>query len=57
MCDDVAATVDELRARDIEVRGEPEDRGWGIATTIVLPGAVEVLLYEPRHAVAAEIAR
>jgi catechol 2,3-dioxygenase-like lactoylglutathione lyase family enzyme len=49
LCDDVTATVAELRAKGIEVRGEPEDRGWGIATAIVLPGGVEVGLYEPRH--------
>jgi hypothetical protein len=49
MCDDIAATVDELRSRGIEVRGEPEDRGFGIATTVVLPGGVDVVLYEPRH--------
>lgn len=50
MCDDVHATVAELREKGVEVRGEPEDRGYGIGVTIVLPGAVEVELYEPRHA-------
>jgi len=49
LCDDITATVQELRAKGIENRGEPEDRGWGIATTMVLPGGVEVGLYEPRH--------
>jgi hypothetical protein len=49
MCDDIAATVAELREKGIEVRGEPEDKGFGIGVTIVLPGGVEVLLYEPRH--------
>lgn len=52
MCDDVAATAAELRARGVEVRGEPEDEGWGITVTLVLPGGVEVMLYEPRHPVA-----
>ena len=50
MCDDVAATAAELRAKGIEIRGEPEDRGFGVGTTMVLPGGVEILLYEPRHA-------
>ena len=50
MCDDVVATAAELRAKGIEVRGEPEDRGYGLVTTMVLPGGVEVDLYEPRHA-------
>jgi len=52
MCDDISATSRELRAKGIEVRGEPEDEGWGIVVTLVLPGGVEVLLYEPRHPVA-----
>jgi hypothetical protein len=49
LCDDVGATVAELREKGIEVRGEPEDKGFGIGVAIVLPGGVEVLLYEPRH--------
>ena len=48
-CDDIAATVVELGDRGIEFRGEPRDLGWGVGTTMVLPGGVEVLLYEPRH--------
>jgi hypothetical protein len=52
LCDDLAATVEELRAKGVEVRGEPQDQGWGVVTTIVLPGGVDVLLYEPRHATA-----
>jgi catechol 2,3-dioxygenase-like lactoylglutathione lyase family enzyme len=49
MCDDIAATVRDLRAKGIEVRSDPEDEGWGIAVMIGLPGGLEVLLYEPRH--------
>jgi catechol 2,3-dioxygenase-like lactoylglutathione lyase family enzyme len=49
MCDDIGATVAELRAKGIEIRGDPEDRGFGVVTTMVLPGGVEILLYEPRH--------
>jgi catechol 2,3-dioxygenase-like lactoylglutathione lyase family enzyme len=50
MCDDIGATVAELRAKGIEIRGEPDDRGYGIFTKMVLPGGVEIDLYEPRHA-------
>jgi hypothetical protein len=50
MCDDVQATAAELSAKGIEIRGEPEDRGFGVVVTMILPGGVEVLLYEPRHA-------
>jgi len=49
ICDDIAATIKELRDKGLEVRGEPEDQGWGITTTLVLPGDVELMLYEPRH--------
>ena len=49
ICDDLAATVAELREKGVEVRGEPEDQGWGVTVTLVLPGGVEVTLYEPRH--------
>ena len=49
MCDDLQATVGELRDKGVEVQGEPEDEGWGITTTIVLPGGLDVMLYEPRH--------
>jgi hypothetical protein len=49
MCDDIATTVDELRSKGVDVRGEPLDEGWGITTTLVLPGGVDVMLYEPRH--------
>jgi catechol 2,3-dioxygenase-like lactoylglutathione lyase family enzyme len=49
MCDDIAATIEDLRGKGIDVRGEPLDEGWGVTTTLVLPGGVEVMLYEPRH--------
>jgi catechol 2,3-dioxygenase-like lactoylglutathione lyase family enzyme len=49
MCDDIAATVAELGAKGIEFKDEPKDQGWGVVTTMVLPGGVDVLLYEPRH--------
>jgi catechol 2,3-dioxygenase-like lactoylglutathione lyase family enzyme len=50
MCDDLEATIEELRAKGIEFRGEPQDQGFGIVTTMLLPGGVEILLYESRHA-------
>ena len=50
MCDDLKATMAELRAKGIEFRGEPKDESFGITTTMLLPGGVEILLYEPKHA-------
>jgi catechol 2,3-dioxygenase-like lactoylglutathione lyase family enzyme len=49
MCDDINATVTELRAQGVVVKGEPQDEGFGITTTLVLPGDLEMMLYEPRH--------
>jgi hypothetical protein len=48
-CDEIAGTMAELRSKGVDFRGEPEDRGWGIAVTMILPGGVEMLLYQPRH--------
>ena len=55
MCDDVQATVRELRGKGIHIADEPQDHGWGIATTMVLPGGVKVQLYQPRHPVAVNL--
>ena len=49
MCDDIQSTVAELRAKGLAFRGPPVDMGWGVSTTAVLPGGVEVMIYEPRH--------
>jgi hypothetical protein len=57
MCDDIHETVRELRAKGIEVKGEPEDEGWGISVMTVLPGGVEVQVYQPLHPVAADLGR
>ncbi len=52
MCNDIATTVAELQAKGIMFRGEPEEQQWGVATTMVLPRGVDVLLYEPCHPLA-----
>jgi hypothetical protein len=52
MCDDIDATMHDLRAKGIEFRGELQTMGWGVGATMVLPGGVDVLLYQPRHATA-----
>jgi predicted enzyme related to lactoylglutathione lyase len=50
MCDDIAATVTELQSKGVEITGPVEDRGYGLATGITLPGGATIGLYEPRHA-------
>jgi hypothetical protein len=54
ICDDVRTTAAELADRGIEFRGEPADLGFGVGVTMLLPGSVEILLYELRHATAFE---
>ncbi len=49
MCDDVAATVDELSRKGVEFTGPISDEGFGLLTAIRLPGGGELGLYEPRH--------
>ena len=49
MCDDIHATVAELRAKGVETTGPVADRGWGLVTGIALPGGDSLGLYEPRH--------
>jgi catechol 2,3-dioxygenase-like lactoylglutathione lyase family enzyme len=52
MCDDIEATVADLRASGTEIARPVSDEGWGLLTAIRLPGGGEVGLYQPRHEVA-----
>jgi hypothetical protein len=52
MCDDIEATIKEMRSKGVDVQGEPRDEGWGVNVMLGLPGGLEVMLYEPRHPVA-----
>lgn len=49
LCDDLDSTVRELREKGIQFRGDVQDRRFGQAITMLLPGNLEVLLYEPRR--------
>jgi catechol 2,3-dioxygenase-like lactoylglutathione lyase family enzyme len=49
MCDDLKATVAELRSKGVEVTSPLEERGFGVITSIRIPGAGEIGLYQPRH--------
>ena len=55
MCDDIDTTVRELRAKGVRIEGDPQNEGWGIAVTIVLPGDCRVMLYQPRHPLAIDL--
>ncbi len=49
-CDDIAATVAELRTRGVEFTGPITDRGYGLVTHFRVPGNFEVQLYQPLYA-------
>ena len=49
MCHDIEATVRELEAKGVEIAAPIEDEGWGKIARIVIPGAGEIGVYEPRH--------
>lgn len=49
MCDDLQATMSDLAGKGIVFKGDPVTARFGIAVTMLLPGGVEVLLYEPSH--------
>ncbi|MGH3298939.1 MAG: VOC family protein [Trebonia sp.] len=49
MCDDIQATLADLRGKGVEVAREVSDQGWGLLAAIRLPDGSEFPIYEPRH--------
>jgi hypothetical protein len=54
-CDDIEATIADLSARGVDVRPEVQDQGFGLVTSLRVPGAGWMLLYQPRHGLAYEL--
>lgn len=51
-CDDIQATVDELKIKGVEFSGTIIDEGWGLVARAKIPGAGELGIYQPKHATA-----
>jgi catechol 2,3-dioxygenase-like lactoylglutathione lyase family enzyme len=49
MCDEIEATVADLQAKGVEFTAPVSDEGFGLLTSLKLPGGGELGLYEPRH--------
>lgn len=49
MCDDVKATVQELKSKGVEFARPITDAGFGLVTSVKMPGGGELGLYEPKH--------
>ena len=54
MCDDIESTMQELQGKGVSC-GPVKDEGWGLVTSVQLPGGDEIGLYEPKHPVAAAV--
>jgi hypothetical protein len=52
MCDDIDATVGELRAKGAQFRGPIEQLEYGRVITMIVPGADDIQLYQPTHKLA-----
>ena len=49
MCDDIDATLAELRGKGVDVAKDVTDQGWGLLAAIRLPDGSELPVYQPRH--------
>jgi predicted enzyme related to lactoylglutathione lyase len=49
MCDDINATLAELRGKGVDVAKDVTDQGWGLLAAIRLPDGSELPVYQPRH--------
>ncbi|WP_328323632.1 MULTISPECIES: VOC family protein [unclassified Streptomyces] len=49
MCDDLAVTVADLKAKGVEFTTDITEQRWGLVTSLVVPGAGTVGLYQPKH--------
>jgi catechol 2,3-dioxygenase-like lactoylglutathione lyase family enzyme len=55
MCDDVAATLADLEAKGAKAESPIMDRGYGLVTTLSVPGGVTLDLYQPHHTTAYDL--
>ena len=49
MCDDINQTVRDLEAKGAKFTGEVVDAGFGLTIMLQVPGAGEIMLYQPQH--------
>jgi catechol 2,3-dioxygenase-like lactoylglutathione lyase family enzyme len=55
MCDEIGATVAELTAKGVEFVTPVQDRGFGLMTTMLVPGGGQLGLYQPKHPTAHDL--
>jgi predicted enzyme related to lactoylglutathione lyase len=52
MCDDIEATVSELKQKGVQIKKPVADLRFGRLVSIHLPGGGELGVYEPKHPMA-----
>ena len=48
-CDDIEKTVQELKQKVVEFKGEIEDQGYGFVSYFKVPGDFYLQLYQPKY--------
>ena len=48
MCDDIAATLKDLKSKNVKV-SEINEQRWGKLATFALPGGGKIGVYQPNH--------
>jgi catechol 2,3-dioxygenase-like lactoylglutathione lyase family enzyme len=55
VCEDLAHAVAELESKGAEFAGPVEEEDFGATVMLKVPGADDVMLYEPRHPTAYDL--
>jgi hypothetical protein len=55
MCDDLEATMADLGEKGAMFSGPVEQMEFGLTVMLNVPGADDVMLYEPRHTIAFDL--
>lgn len=49
LCDDIEATVTELKAKGARFSGEISDEDFGLTIQLQVPGGPEIMVYQPKY--------
>jgi len=49
VCDNLEKTMAELAAKGAEFIGDVQDLAWGITAQLRVPGAGQIMLYQPKY--------
>lgn len=48
-CDDIHATVAQMKERGVEFTSDIREQEWGLVTSFRMPGGIDVDLYQPKY--------